>query len=1293
MRRFEFVDDSSNKFWEIEQDGLDLNLRWGRIGTQGQSQTKSFADNAKCSAAMAKLIAEKTGKGYSEVDTAPAGAIGKTAARPVAAPGPVAAAAAPAAEPAPAPAPAPAETPAPAPVAAADPATTPPWLVHMPPASLPRTLAAAALASRRFPKPVPAVDAQDVFRRFFACQQPDADATDAELRPAFEEAWERLRNQVLDGSMQSDAVLLALSAKLPYDWEGKNELLALKMLHALVKHKGLEHCVGAFIEMQRMQVKWQSAGNLPRKVSITSIITSELGTSSLMTPVEVAMRIQLSSAPQAVWQACADKIENAIPSVHALRRAGLAAQLPERPEVADRLVPELSKGPASETLPLLQLAASDTGLLEKSGIKISSHERWSRNPMLAATMVQERGPDAFAVLKLMPYCEPANEALAFVGTPEAVKLLVEVLAEVSDTSTWTPVSLKLARASFSAAVMHAPLAGIAALAEMGERRGKEGEVLQLTLAMLLRIHSGQVPQLMPWLSPAAQALLHRQLEKTSTTVALAAQEDLPGVLADPPWLRPRKKSAPALVVQPLPLAPVERWDDIDREEWLSAHSLRWGHLRREPSNPVSLAWDLGFYGDASDQQAIRAPAIKAIENGDANALAKAWRLYQEAYPGRHVSALVLPLLPEAMRAEAWNKMACDVEPYHPHVSYLLAKLGLPALPGFEAMVHRRPNDVGALAKCFGSTALALPMARAAAKLKKLKRDARQWLLRFPEHAICGLVAPALGKTGEDRDCAASALRYLRTNGHEALIFDIAARYEDAAVNAALRTLLDEDPLERLPAKLPKLPDFWAPLGWRRPVLNDSCGAGAGKAVPDQALDHIGTMLMLPTAEGLYPGIAQIKDAFTAESLADFAWDCFSSWLNAGGNSREGWAMTALGWLGTDDTARKLTPYIRAWPGESAHARAVSALDVLADIGTDTALMLLNGIAQKVKFKGLQDKAREKIEKIAEARDLTTEELEDRLAPDLGLDDNGSVLLDFGPRQFRVGFDEALKPYVRDSDGKRLADLPKPKQSDDAALAGAAVERYKLLKKDARTIASQQVLRLEWAMCSRRRWLPEHFRQFLAQHPLVRHLVQRLVWGVYEMAGSGDAGGKLLACFRVSGDGSWTTGEDDSFTMPEGGNLCVGLPHPLELAAETAAQFGQLFADYELLQPFSQLGRDTYALDAEEHSATVLERWKGAVVPTGRVLGLVNKGWRRGQAQDAGGIWFFHKPLTRSRVIELTLDPGIIVGMVDEYPEQTLQTVSVGSPSSWGEIRAAESLAILDPIATSELIRDLESLRA
>ncbi|STE45006.1 putative nucleic acid binding protein (putative regulator) [Escherichia coli] len=87
------------------------------------------------------------------------------------------------------------------------------------------------------------------------------------------------------------------------------------------------------------------------------------------------------------------------------------------------------------------------------------------------------------------------------------------------------------------------------------------------------------------------------------------------------------------------------------------------------------------------------------------------------------------------------------------------------------------------------------------------------------------------------------------------------------------------------------------------------------------------------------------------------------------------------------------------------------------------------------------------------------ELEDRLAPDLGLDDNGSLLLDFGPRQFTVSFDETLKPFVRDASGSRLKDLPKPNKSDDESRADEAVNRYKLLKKDARTVAAQQVASL------------------------------------------------------------------------------------------------------------------------------------------------------------------------------------------------------------------------------------------
>ena len=66
-RRFEFSDGTSNKFWSISVAGTDVTVRFGRIGTDGQSQTKSFPDEAAAKKHADKLIGEKTSKGYQEV--------------------------------------------------------------------------------------------------------------------------------------------------------------------------------------------------------------------------------------------------------------------------------------------------------------------------------------------------------------------------------------------------------------------------------------------------------------------------------------------------------------------------------------------------------------------------------------------------------------------------------------------------------------------------------------------------------------------------------------------------------------------------------------------------------------------------------------------------------------------------------------------------------------------------------------------------------------------------------------------------------------------------------------------------------------------------------------------------------------------------------------------------------------------------------------------------------------------------------------------------------------------------
>ncbi len=65
-RYFELTEDGATKFWEVWQEGLEVTTRWGKIGAAGQQKTKTFATTEKAQAEAAKLIAEKTGKGYVE---------------------------------------------------------------------------------------------------------------------------------------------------------------------------------------------------------------------------------------------------------------------------------------------------------------------------------------------------------------------------------------------------------------------------------------------------------------------------------------------------------------------------------------------------------------------------------------------------------------------------------------------------------------------------------------------------------------------------------------------------------------------------------------------------------------------------------------------------------------------------------------------------------------------------------------------------------------------------------------------------------------------------------------------------------------------------------------------------------------------------------------------------------------------------------------------------------------------------------------------------------------------------
>ena len=68
-RYFEFVGGNSAKFWEVAISGNEVTVRFGRIGTEGQTQTKTLPDADAAVKHAEKLIESKTAKGYHETVT------------------------------------------------------------------------------------------------------------------------------------------------------------------------------------------------------------------------------------------------------------------------------------------------------------------------------------------------------------------------------------------------------------------------------------------------------------------------------------------------------------------------------------------------------------------------------------------------------------------------------------------------------------------------------------------------------------------------------------------------------------------------------------------------------------------------------------------------------------------------------------------------------------------------------------------------------------------------------------------------------------------------------------------------------------------------------------------------------------------------------------------------------------------------------------------------------------------------------------------------------------------------
>jgi len=415
-------------------------------------------------------------------------------------------------------------------------------------------------------------------------------------------------------------------------------------------------------------------------------------------------------------------------------------------------------------------------------------------------------------------------------------------------------------------------------------------------------------------------------------------------------------------------------------------------------------------------------------------------------------------------------------------------------------------------------------------------------------------------------------------------------------------------------------------------------------------------------------VNELRERLNNDDLRALTWVFFEKWIGSYANKVSAWAIFALAPFADDDTLAALVPHMQKWPGKGWYAHSVKGLQVLRVSGSDAALMHLQKLSEKAKSKGLRGAAKHTLQRVAGERKLTTDQLGDRLVPGMGLGPNGAKVLDYGPRQFTVGFDEQLKPYVVDEKGKRRANLPKPNTKDDAALAGPAHEDWKALKKAVRASASLQIARLERFMVEGRRWPMKEHRRFLVEHPLLIHLVRRLVWGVYSK-------GALTGSFRVDEGGALVSPADEPFALR--GNARIGIVHPVQLSQADRDAWAGAFADYEIIQPFRQLDRLVIAAKTEA-ARSLIASLDGADVFNGRLRGLISQGWERGPVEDAG--WFYSlRRRFPSGSVTLKLVDGGLQASSPQYEEPTSKLGPIEVPGK------------LDPLAYSELLLQLQSL--
>ncbi|MEX0272211.1 DUF4132 domain-containing protein [Leptolyngbyaceae cyanobacterium UHCC 1019] len=248
-----------------------------------------------------------------------------------------------------------------------------------------------------------------------------------------------------------------------------------------------------------------------------------------------------------------------------------------------------------------------------------------------------------------------------------------------------------------------------------------------------------------------------------------------------------------------------------------------------------------------------------------------------------------------------------------------------------------------------------------------------------------------------------------------------------------------------------------------------------------------------------PLLRQYAKLWQSDDRQQFGQFVLESWINQDTQvtsaTKEKGVLAVAGACGGAAIVPVINRYLKTYFGNRL-AQCLALVQMLAWSNDFAVIQLLLAIANRFRTQKIQEAAQQCVHQLAERQGWTLAELGDRTIPWCGLAEDGSLLLNYGARQFTACLDGECKLILTDRSGKVLKSLPTAHKDDDAEQVKAAKQQWTATKKQVDLVRSQQQARLYEALCTQRSWTFADWELFLRVHPICGRLCQKVIWAMF-----------------------------------------------------------------------------------------------------------------------------------------------------------------------------------------------------